>query len=50
MGVLVFVGCLAAGGALMGTGHWVIGLALMLASVPGAIVAWIKWSDRRYGG
>lgn len=47
LGLLVFIGCLAAGGALAGTGHWLIGLILMLASLPGAIVAWIKWNDRR---
>ena len=29
----------------MGTGHWVIGMAVMLASVPGFIVAWLKWND-----
>ena len=54
MGILigfgVFVACLVAGGILLGLGHLVIGFVVMFASLPGAIVAWIKWNDRRYGG
>jgi hypothetical protein len=44
----VFIACLIAGAILMGLGHWVIGFAVLLASLPGAIVAWIKWNDRSY--
>ena len=49
LGLLVFIACLVAGGILLGLGHIVIGFVVMLASLPGAIVAWIKWNDRRYG-
>jgi hypothetical protein len=45
----VFIACLVAGGIVLGLGHWLIGLVLLLASLPGAIVAWIKWNDRSYG-
>jgi uncharacterized membrane protein YdfJ with MMPL/SSD domain len=48
LGLAVFVACLVAGGIVLGTGHLVIGFVVLLASVPGAIVAWIKWNDRRY--
>jgi len=50
IGLGVFVACLVAGGALLGTGHLVIGFVVMFCSLPGAIVGWIKWNDRRYGG
>jgi len=50
IGFLAFVGCLLVGGILIGVGHWVIGMCVMLASVPAAIAAWMKWNDRRYGG
>ena len=46
LGVVVFVACLVAGGTLLGMGHLVIGIAVLLASLPAAIVAWMKWSDR----
>jgi uncharacterized membrane protein YccC len=49
VGLGVFVGCLIAGGILLGNGHWLIGFVVLLASVPAAIVAWIKWNDRSYG-
>jgi len=49
LALLVFVGCLIAGGLLVGLGHGVIGFVVLLCSLPGAIVAWIKWSDRSYG-
>jgi len=50
MGVLLGLGavvaCLAAGGIVLGTGHIVIGIAVMLAAMPAGVVAWIKWNDR----
>jgi predicted permease len=53
MGLLIglgaFLACLAAGAILLGLGHVIIGFAVLLASVPCAIVAWIKWNDRSYG-
>lgn len=49
-GLGVLVACLVAGGILFGTGHLVIGIAVLLAGLPGAIVAWMKWNDRKYGG
>jgi hypothetical protein len=49
VGLGAFIACLVAGGILLGLGHWAIGIAVMLASLPGAIVAWIKWNDRSYG-
>ena len=49
LGLVVFVACLVAGGILLGNGHLVIGFVVLLCSLPGAIVAWIKWSDRQYG-
>jgi hypothetical protein len=50
LGLGVFIVCLVAGGILLGTGHLIIGIVVMLASLPAAIVAWMKWSDRQYGG
>ena len=50
LGLGVLVVCLIAGGILLGTGHLVLGIAVGLAGLPGAIVAWIKWNDRQYGG
>jgi predicted permease len=53
MGLLIglgaFLACLVAGGILLGLGHVIIGFVVLLASVPCAIVAWIKWNDRSYG-
>jgi hypothetical protein len=49
VGLGVFVACLVAGGILMGLGLWAIGIVVVLASLPDAIVAWIKWNDRTYG-
>jgi hypothetical protein len=49
LGLGVFLACLVAGGILIGMGHGVIGFVVLLCSLPGAIVAWIKWSDRQYG-
>jgi hypothetical protein len=49
LGLAVFVACLVAGGILLGAGHLVIGFVVMFCSLPGAIVAWIKWNDRSYG-
>jgi hypothetical protein len=34
-----------AGGALWGTGHWVIGLILACAAIPVALTAWIVADD-----
>ena len=48
IGLAVFVACLVAGGILLGTGHVVIGFVVLLCSLPGAIVGWIKWNDRSY--
>ena len=54
MGVLLGLGvlivCLVAGGILLGTGHLIIGIVVLLSGLPGAIVAWMKWNDRQYGG
>jgi hypothetical protein len=49
LGLAVFIGCLVAGGILLGLGHGVIGFVVLLCSLPGAIVAWVKWNDRSYG-
>lgn len=46
IGLAVFVACLVAGGILLGGGHLVIGIVVLLASIPVAIVAWMKWVDR----
>jgi len=46
IGLAVFVACLVAGGILVGKGHVVIGIAVLLACIPASIVAWMKWSDR----
>jgi hypothetical protein len=48
IGLGVFVACLAAGAALLGTGHIIIGIVVLLLSIPGAIVAWMKWADRGF--
>ena len=48
LGLLVFFGCLFAGGVVLGLGHWLIGMILLLGSLPGAIVAWMKWNDRGF--
>ena len=50
LGLGVLVACLVAGGILLGLGHVVIGIVVLLCGFPGAIVAWMKWNDRRYGG
>jgi hypothetical protein len=49
IGLGVFVACLVAGAILIGLGHLVIGIVVLFCSLPGPIVAWIKWNDRRYG-
>jgi hypothetical protein len=48
LGLGVLIACLVAGGILLGLGHLVIGIVVMLSGLPGAIVAWMKWSDRKY--
>jgi hypothetical protein len=50
LGLGVLIVCVVAGGILLGLGHSVIGIVVLLARLPGAIVAWMKWNDRRYGG
>ena len=46
VGLGVFLACIVAGAILLGLGHVVIGIVVLLGSLPGAIVAWIKWNDR----
>ena len=46
---LVVAAMALAGGTLIGLGHGVIGFVVLLCSLPGAIVAWVKWNDRSYG-
>jgi hypothetical protein len=48
IGLGVFVACLVVGGILLALGHLVIGIVVLFASLPGAIVGWIKWNDRSY--
>ena len=48
IGLGVFVACMVAGAILLGLGHILIGIVVLLASVPGAIVGWVKWNDRNY--
>ena len=50
LGLGVLTVCLVAGGILLGMGHLIIGIAVLLGGLPGAIVAWMKWNDRQYGG
>lgn len=50
LGLVLLIACLVAGGILLGLGHIVIGIVVCLAGFPVAIVAWMKWNDRRYGG
>jgi predicted permease len=40
------IACLVAGAILLGLGHLVIGIVVLLTGLPGAIVAWMKWNDR----
>jgi predicted permease len=49
LGLGVFIACLVAGAILLGLGHVIIGIVVLFTSLPGAIVAWIKWNDRSYG-
>ena len=49
LGLGVVVACLIVGGILLGAGHLIIGIAVLMTGVPGAIVAWMKWNDRQYG-
>ena len=46
IGLGVMIACLVAGAILLGLGHLVIGIVVLLTSFPGAIVAWMKWNDR----
>jgi predicted permease len=50
LGIGALVVCLVVGAILLGLGHLVIGIVVLLAAVPAAIVTWMKWSDRKYGG
>jgi hypothetical protein len=45
VGLGTFIAALVAGGILVGLGHGFIGFMVMLAAIPGAIVAWMKWND-----
>jgi hypothetical protein len=50
MSALVAIGVLVAGFVagviLYQTVHWVIGIIVMLAAVPVALVAWVKMNER----
>jgi len=50
MSALVAIGILVAGFVagviLYQTDHWVIGIVVMLAAVPVALVAWVKMNER----
>jgi len=50
MSALVAIGILVAGFVagviLYQTDHWVIGIIVMLAAVPVALVAWVKMNER----
>jgi hypothetical protein len=50
MSALVAIGVLVAGFVagviLYQTDHWVIGIVVMLAAVPVALVAWVKMNER----
>jgi hypothetical protein len=50
MSALVAIGVLVAGFVagviLYQTDHWVIGIIVMLAAVPVALVAWVKMNER----
>ena len=48
IGLGVLIACVVAGAVLLGLGHIVIGIVVLLGGFPGAIVAWMKWNDRRY--
>jgi hypothetical protein len=42
----VFVGVIIIGVILFVTGHIVLGLCALLASLPFALASWVKWADR----
>ena len=50
MSALVAIGVLVAGFVagviLYQTDHWVIGIVVMLAAVPVALVSWVKMNER----
>jgi hypothetical protein len=50
MSALVAIGILVAGFVagviLYQTDHWVIGIVVMLAAVPVALVSWVKMNER----
>jgi hypothetical protein len=43
----VFVAAVVVGVVLFATGHPVLGMVAVLASLPFAFATWVKWSDRR---
>ncbi len=45
IGLGVFFACVVAGTVLLSLGHILIGIVVLLCSIPGAIVGWMKWSD-----
>ena len=50
MGFLValgaFIAAIIAGVVFFVTGHDVLGIVLLLMSLPFALATWVKWSDR----
>jgi len=42
----VFVAAILVGVVLFVTGHVVLGLCALLASLPLALASWVKWADR----
>lgn len=42
----VFVAAIVVGVVFFVTGHTVLGIVLLLASVPFALAGWVKWADR----
>lgn len=46
LGVAAVAGAFIAGTLLLANGHWVIGLALMVGSIPIGLFAWMRSTDR----
>ena len=44
--IAVLIGGIIAGVILYEADHWVIGIVVMLAAVPIALVAWVKANER----
>ncbi|HEX2304156.1 MAG TPA: hypothetical protein VHH57_11080 [Gaiella sp.] len=43
----VFVAAVVVGVVFFVTGHEVLGLVALLASIPFALAGWVKWGDRQ---